>query len=666
VESGLFSVSSGLRRLPCCLLVCAAGSGILRVQTSGLTADLHVARSGHQATLLLDGKVLATGGSDERGQAVGLAEVFHPRTRTWSRAAANLTPRLGHAATLLDDGRVFVVGGVSSGSSCEPNNSAEVYDPSSDRWTLTPNAPVRIGSGTVAVTLKDGRVLVAGGGTACGDAYRSATLFDPASHRWSETSSMQAASQFHVATRLGDGRVLVSGAATTIYDPQTASWAPLGDPRSLTEVPCQGDVQTYAPVIGRDSVIAKATSENCRSLTMLPANMLLFAGGLTTSNTPDSSVQLLDRRTGEDLRSWPMRVARVGHTATRMKNGAVLIAGGRYGAARIAGSEIYLPRLPYETAIVATPRGPSRRFGSYEYGSWLATATTSRNTLVISYGRSELGTPLIEWDHRRTTADRRARLEPREGEVLHPPSYVRALAHDLPDFNSIRIDERDNIWAVSSAAQEIFKISGDGNVLLRFGRPGSIDNAASDAQRAQPSRRELDSPSDLAVDRRGNVFVADAAARPRIIKFDSRGRYLGATGRQGSRPGDLDRPHSIATDGIGNVYVADSGNARIQVFDNALELRAVYDNIGTPWAICITPGSPQFLYSASNPDLSDGARGIAEIYKLELDGTILGKAVGDELGNEAIVGTLNHIHCRDANTIVGLGYRNLHAITFAR
>ena len=74
----------------------------------------------------------------------------------------------------------------------------------------------------------------------------------------------------------------------------------------------------------------------------------------------------------------------------------MLIAGGRSGTTRLASSEIYVPRLPYEVSIVATPRGPSRRYGSYEYGAWLGTATNSRNNVVISYGRSELATQLIE------------------------------------------------------------------------------------------------------------------------------------------------------------------------------------------------------------------------------------------------------------------------------
>jgi sugar lactone lactonase YvrE len=156
---------------------------------------------------------------------------------------------------------------------------------------------------------------------------------------------------------------------------------------------------------------------------------------------------------------------------------------------------------------------------------------------------------------------------------------------------------------VSSPAQEIFKISADGKMLLRFGRrePTDNNNNPSDAPRAQRSRQHVESPSDVALDRRGNVFVTDAGERPRIIKFDSRGRFLASTGGKGSRPGDLDRPHSMATDANGNVYVADSGNARIQVFDNSLNLRAVYHSIGTPWAICTTKGSREFLYSASNP-----------------------------------------------------------------
>jgi hypothetical protein len=97
--------------------------------------------------------------------------------------------------------------------------ASELYDPSTDRWSTTSNLPVGVGQGTVAVTLDDGRVLVAGGGTACGHAYRSAALFDPRNNAWSEISAIELPALFNIATRLNDGRILVSGAATRVYDP---------------------------------------------------------------------------------------------------------------------------------------------------------------------------------------------------------------------------------------------------------------------------------------------------------------------------------------------------------------------------------------------------------------------------------------------------------------
>jgi hypothetical protein len=62
-----------------------------------------VARSGHTATLLPNGRVLILGGFD--GNAVlNSAEVFDPTTRAFVSLPARLTvPRTGHTATLIND-----------------------------------------------------------------------------------------------------------------------------------------------------------------------------------------------------------------------------------------------------------------------------------------------------------------------------------------------------------------------------------------------------------------------------------------------------------------------------------------------------------------------------------------------------------------------------------
>jgi hypothetical protein len=116
----------------------------------------------------------------------------------------------------------------------------------------------------------------------------------------------------------------------------------------------------------------------------------------------------------------------------------------------------------------------------------------------------------------------------------------------------------------------------------------------------------------------------------------------------------MNTPHSIQVDDNGNVYVADRGNNRIQVFSNDLTLRALYTEVGSPWAVCITPGPHQYLYSSNSyPDSSPAnMRPVTgEIYKMELDGTILGRFghASKEFGGFQVVHMMD---CRNPNEIV--------------
>ena len=106
---------------------------------------------------LADGRVLLVGG--EASGALATAELFDPATGTFSPAGSMTRPRsIGASATLLRDGRVLVVGG-----GADVGTSAELYDPATD--TFAPTGAMTVGRGGfhTATLLKDGRVLLTGG-----------------------------------------------------------------------------------------------------------------------------------------------------------------------------------------------------------------------------------------------------------------------------------------------------------------------------------------------------------------------------------------------------------------------------------------------------------------------------------------------------------------------
>ena len=90
-----------------------------------------IGRAWHTATLLTDGRMLIAGGSWRDGSA----EVYDPKTGTFTRTGSmttdhefhTATARYSHTATLLSDGRVLIAGGSSYGGDLVA--SAELYRP---------------------------------------------------------------------------------------------------------------------------------------------------------------------------------------------------------------------------------------------------------------------------------------------------------------------------------------------------------------------------------------------------------------------------------------------------------------------------------------------------------------------------------------------------------
>jgi N-acetylneuraminic acid mutarotase len=196
------------------------------------TGRMRQGRGGHTATLLADGTVLVAGSSFPSAPTAS-SEVYDPVTRSWTATGKMGTSRHGQTATLLVDGRVLVVGGgdevsLAEGPAYSP--TAELYDPTSGRWTKA-RSMAKARAGHTATLLADGRVFVVGGSAGDDATARSAELYDPSSGTWSVAAKMRNARWSHTATLLGDGRVLVVGGFGLGSDPQRLSSAEVYDPR---------------------------------------------------------------------------------------------------------------------------------------------------------------------------------------------------------------------------------------------------------------------------------------------------------------------------------------------------------------------------------------------------------------------------------------------------
>ena len=241
--------------------------------------------------------------------------------------------------------------------------------------------------------------------------------------------------------------------------------------------------------------------------------------------------------------------------------------------------------------------------------------------------------------------------------------YVRELGEGNYGFefaHSVRVDPEDNIWVVDEGTNMVIKFNPAGRIVMVLGhRPETVAGAV--ATNPPPPRQPagkytLGRPTDVGWDPQGNIFVSDGYVNNRVVKYDKNGRFLAQAGSEtpGSEPGQMNLPHGLAVDAQGNVYVADRSNNRMQVFDNNLKFKTVYDNIGTSWTVCVSPGQHQYLFTSnSNPNGNPPGswENTGEIYKMELDGTIIGRFghASKQLGGFQVVHMMD---CRNPNEII--------------
>ena len=353
-------------------IILAATSAVAAfAQTSGTwttTGSMNTARTHHTATLLPNGKVLVAGGFNQ-SNLLASAELYNPGTGKWTVTGGMATARWGHSATLLPNGEVLVAGGSTAATGSAPTAEAELYNPTTGKWTTT-------GSMTYnrerhgAALLADGQVLVAGGNsTPVYPGSLTAELYNPTTGKWTATGSINVGHIDAQATLLQDGRVLMAGgvgspSADLYFNGawQLTSQSNYTHLISRTTLLTNGDVlvvggarqdnleEFYNPA---NNAWAKTGSVGISGLDYGPLARLLsgkalIAGGRQATYAgmkPTAQCALYDAPTNSWVTTTSMTTPRSDHTATLLPNGQVLAAGGtvRISSGFLASAELYTP-----------------------------------------------------------------------------------------------------------------------------------------------------------------------------------------------------------------------------------------------------------------------------------------------------------------------------------
>jgi hypothetical protein len=193
--------------------------------TFSATGEMSVPRESHSVTKLMDGRVLITGGHQGRHAAITIydsAEIYDPQTGHFTLTGLMTVRRHKHDAVLLADGRVLITGGSDERDDQGAYSSAEIYDPASGAFTLTADMPsVRYKHIGTSLLLPNGNALIAGGG-------RNAVIYDPLRNTFSVVPGVLGTATlsrlFSTATLLQDGSVLIAGGYGVGEDVSAGAW----------------------------------------------------------------------------------------------------------------------------------------------------------------------------------------------------------------------------------------------------------------------------------------------------------------------------------------------------------------------------------------------------------------------------------------------------------
>jgi sugar lactone lactonase YvrE len=201
----------------------------------------------------------------------------------------------------------------------------------------------------------------------------------------------------------------------------------------------------------------------------------------------------------------------------------------------------------------------------------------------------------------------------------------------------VAVDKDGNVYVADTWNHRIEKFDNNGKFVMSWGSFVNIGdpNTAGDTDKDV----RFYGPRGIALGPDGNLYITDTGNK-RVLIFDTAGKFVrkidsGVTPDRTAptypfdKPGELNEPIGIAVDKDGNVYVADTLNKRIQKFDAQGKPVAQWPVPGTNWEI--GPFLEPFLAVDGAGNLYATAPTGKAVLKFGPDGNLLGqkRSAGD-------------------------------------
>lgn len=234
--------------------------------------------------------------------------------------------------------------------------------------------------------------------------------------------------------------------------------------------------------------------------------------------------------------------------------------------------------------------------------------------------------------------------------------------------SGIATDKDGNVYVADTWNHRIQKFDNNGKFLAKWG--GFVNTADAAGAADKDKNTKFYGPRGVAMGPDGNLYVTDTGNK-RVLIFDTTGKFVReissgqAPDKKGpeypfNKPGEMNEPIGIAVDKDGNVYVADTRNSRIQKFDKAGKPAAQWAVPATNWA----PGPylEPFVSLDSAGNLYATAPTGHSVLKFAPDGKVAGEIkeankVALKTPTGIVVGADGTVYVvdADANAVLNLG-----------